>query len=119
MESATATPYPPGEYAIVEIFGRICLTGRIAHVERFGASMLALEAIFRGQLLPPVFQSGASIYRLTPCTAEVAFARSSNSLWELPEAMRAALPPPLLAEATTALIEADARDSDDDGDDQE
>jgi hypothetical protein len=60
--------YPPGEYAIVELFGHTTLVGRIAEVERFGTKMLAIEPLYDGQLLGCVFHGGASIYRLTPCT---------------------------------------------------
>ena len=37
-----AAAHPPGEYAIVELFGHTTLVGRIAEVERFGAKMMAL-----------------------------------------------------------------------------
>ena len=92
-------PHPPGEYAIVEIMGHQTLVGRIAEVTRFGAAMLQIEPIFAGDLLPPVLQSGAAIYRLTPCAAAVAFARApaATQTYALPAAIRATLPPALLA----------------------
>ncbi|HLX18486.1 MAG TPA: hypothetical protein VKS24_25135 [Bradyrhizobium sp.] len=93
--------FPPGEYAIVELFGHTTLVGRIAEVERFGAKMLALEPLFEGEFLPAIFHGGAAIYRLTPCSAEVAFARGATESWELPAAIRAILP----VEALPAPIE--------------
>jgi hypothetical protein len=84
--------YPPGEYAVVELMGHTTLAGRIQEVERFGIKMLAIEPIFRGELLGIVFQGGASIYRLTPCTAEVAFSEAPVSEYGLPSAIRATIP---------------------------
>lgn len=77
VEATRAEPEPwealePGEYAIIELFGHQTLVGRVEEVERFGAKMMALQVLFRGQLLPAVFHGGAAIYRLTPCAAEVA-----------------------------------------------
>ena len=84
--------YPPGEYGIVELMGHTTLAGRIQEVERFGIKMLAIEPIFRGTLLGIVFQGGASIYRLTPCSAEVAFAEAPVGEYGLPSAIRATIP---------------------------
>ena len=94
-----APPHPPGDYAIVEIMGHQTLVGRIAEVTRFGAAMLQIEPIFAGKLLQPVLQGGPSIYRLTPCSVETAFARAPKETqrWALPDAIRATLPPALLA----------------------
>ena len=91
------TNLPPGDYAIVELFGHTTLIGRIQEVERFGTKMLALEPLFRSELLPPVLHGGASIYRLTPCTAEVAYARQPKERWQLPTAIRAVAPAALLS----------------------
>ena len=91
------TGLPPGDYAIVELFGHTTLIGRIQEVERFGTKMLALEPLFRSELLPPVLHGGASIYRLTPCTAEVAYARQPKEHWQLPAAIRAVAPAALLS----------------------
>ncbi len=92
-------PHPPGDYAIVEIMGHQTLVGRIAEVTRFGAAMLQIEPIFAGELLQPVLQGGPSIYRLTPCNVETAFARAPKETqrWALPDAIKATLPPALLA----------------------
>ncbi|GGJ13993.1 hypothetical protein [Neoroseomonas lacus] len=88
--------YPAGDFAIVELFGHTTLIGRIAEVERFGAKMMALEPLFANELLPAVFHGGASIYRLTPCTAEVAFARQPREAWQLPAPIRCIVPAGLL-----------------------
>lgn len=106
--------HPPGEYAIVELFGHTTLVGRIQEVERFGTKMLAIEVLFKGQLLPMVFYGGGSIYGLTPCSAEVAYARAGRELYHLPIALRSIVPPTALpapeAERGTLPI-----DDDDDG----
>jgi len=104
-----AAAYPPGEYAIVELFGHTTLVGRIAEVERFGAKMLALEPLFGGELLPAIFHGGSSIYRLTPCSAEVAHARQPREAWQVPAPIRAILPAAML----TAPIDPDDDEHDD------
>jgi len=57
---------------------------------------LAIEPLFAAWLLDPVFQGGSSIYRLTPCSSSVAYHRRPTDAWELPAAIRAAMPPALL-----------------------
>ena len=94
MQPDAATPHdmPPGEYAIVELFGHTTLVGRIAEVERFGTKMLAIEPLFNGELLPTGFYGGASIYGLTPCSVEIAAARAPRHLYQLPVALRSIVP---------------------------
>ena len=87
---------PDGEYAIVEILGYSTLVGRIAEVERFGTKMMAVECLFRGELLPVIFQGGASIYRMTPCSKAVAWHRGPKHTYQLPPAVAAIVPPELL-----------------------
>lgn len=101
-----------GEYAIVELFGHTTLVGRIVEVERFGAKMLAIEPLFNGQLLGPVYHGGAAIYRLTPCTREVAWRQQPNEGWQLPPTIRAVAP----AAALTAPAPDEAPNNDDDDD---
>ena len=96
-ETTPPVEMPPGDYAIIELFGHSTLVGRFTEVERFGTKMLALEPIFKGRLLDVVFHGGAAIYRLTPCSAQVAFLRAPNQEYQLPPAIRAAVPPELLA----------------------
>lgn len=105
---------PGGDYAIVELFGHTTLVGRIMEVERFGSKMLALEPIFRGELLPPVLHGGAAIYRLTPCSDEVAFSQAPTSTWSLPPAILVVVPPLLLAASDHQPTDADEGDADDD-----
>jgi hypothetical protein len=104
---------PPGEYAIVELFGHTTLVGRISEVERFGAKMLALEPLFKGEMLPPVFHGGAAIYRLTPCSATVAWERQPKYDYQIPPSIRCIVPAPLLAAST---VDHSARDQDPDFD---
>ena len=87
---------PPGEYAIIELMGHQTLVGRVTEVERFGTKMLALEPLFNGHLLPVLFQGGPSIYRLTPCAADVAWARQPKATYQLPPSIVATLPPTAL-----------------------
>ena len=91
-----ADALPEGEYGIVELLGHQTLVGRISEVERFGTKMLALEPLFNGRLLPMLFQGGASIYRLTPCSAAIAWAKQPKQVWQLPATLQATLPPTAL-----------------------
>jgi hypothetical protein len=118
---AVAEPavYPPGEYAIVELFGHTTLVGRIEEVERFGAKMLAIEPLFKGEFLPAIFHGGAAIYRLTPCSGEIAFARAPRQDYQLPPAIRAIVPPALLPAPENAGIRSYDPDGDEDGPDLE
>lgn len=89
----TAADLPEGEYAIAEIMGHSTMIGRYAEVERFGTKMLQIEPVWENKLLPAVFVGGSSLYRFTPCTREVAFARQPTGRYQLPDAVRATLPP--------------------------
>ncbi len=111
MSEAAKPVYPPGEYAIVEILGHATLVGRIGEVERFGTKMLAIEPLFNDTLLDPVLHGGGSIYRLTPCSAAVAFAEQPRQAYQLPPAIRAVIPPALLEPPAPSI------DPDDDPDD--
>lgn len=119
MTDDTPAEHPPGEYAIVEIMGHVTLVGRIAEVTRFGTAMLAIEPIFRGELLPMVFQSGASIYRLTPCSPETAFARAPKHSYQLPAPILNIVPPLLLEAAATDRTIRDVGIDDDDIEDDD
>jgi hypothetical protein len=89
----TVIELPDGEYAIAEIMGHSTMIGRFTEVERFGTKMLQLEPIWQGKLLPAVFIGGASLYRFTPCTKDIAIKRQPTERYQLPEALRATLPP--------------------------
>ena len=103
---AEASRLPDGEYAIVEVLGHRTYVGRVAQVERFGASLMQLEPAYNGSLLAPVLIGGSSIYQFTPCTREIAEARQPKQRWQLPSSVAALLPP----EALPAPAEADADD---------
>ena len=81
-----------GEFAIVEMLGHSTLVGRISEVERFGTKLCQIEPIYKGELLPPVLVGGSSIYRITPCGADVAFRRAPTADYLLPAPVRARLP---------------------------
>ena len=101
--AAEPVSYPPGEYAIVELFGHTTLVGRIEEVERFGSKMLVIEPLFNSDFLPCIFHGGAAIYRITPCSATVAFARQPRTDYQLPPAIRAIVPDRLLPAPNTAI----------------
>ncbi len=88
---------PDGDYAIVEIMGHCTMVGRIAEVQRFGTSLCQIEPLFDGQMLEPVYQGGQSIYRLTPCSKEVAWDQQPRREYQLPSAVRARAQPLLLS----------------------
>jgi hypothetical protein len=100
---------PAGEYAIVELFGHQTMVGRITEVERFGAKMMALESLYCDQLLPAVFHGGAAIYRLTPCSATVAWERRPKRSYQIPPSLAATLPQALLANAESEAFDDDNR----------
>lgn len=100
----TRETMPPGDYAIVELFGHTKLVGRVGEADKFGTRMLVVEPLFMKQLLPPVMQGGASIYRFTPCSAEVAFDTHPHGDWGLPGAIRATVPPPALPAPAEPLV---------------
>lgn len=87
-----ATELPEGEYAIVECLGHRTMVGRIAEVERFGTKMLQIEPMFSDVILDPVFVGGASIYQLTPCKPDVAFARRPKYPHQLPASVASVVP---------------------------
>jgi hypothetical protein len=91
-----------GEWAIVELFGHVTLVGRIAEVDRFGVKMLAIEALFRGELLPAVFYAGAAIYRLTLVPKAIAYDNQLTESYQLPVAIRSIVPALLLAAPAAA-----------------
>lgn len=91
MTDEVAITPPAGEYAIVECLGHRTLVGRTSEVERFGTKMLAVEPIFRNELLPAVLIGGSSLYAFTPCSADVAFAHQAGYR-ELPASIRSTIP---------------------------
>lgn len=87
-----ADDLPEGDFAIVEALGHRTLVGRIAEVERFGTKMLQIEPFFGEMMLGPVLLGGGSIYQLTPCTAQIAFARRPTQRYNLPPSLAATIP---------------------------
>ena len=94
----------PGEWAIVEILGHSTLIGRIAEVDRFGTKFLAIEPLFAGALLPVVYQGGTSIYRLTPCSFDVAWQKQATRSYQLPPAVAAIVPPLMLTKEAAPTV---------------
>jgi hypothetical protein len=90
QEASDIAPLSAGEYAIVEVLGHRTIIGRVTEVERFGSKLMAIEPLFKGDLLPPVLIGGGSIYQFTPCSAEVALHRAPKNDWQLPASIRAA-----------------------------
>lgn len=90
-------PLPDGDYAIVEQLGHRTMIGRYTEIERFGVKMMALEPLFGDGLLPPVYIGGPSIYQVTLCTREIAWARRPLARYQLPSSISATLPPTAIA----------------------
>lgn len=88
-------------WAVVELMGHVKMAGRVYEVQRFGATLGAIdipdtnagatsETFKRTQLF-----SGASIYRVTYCTEETArVVANEQARWEQPTTHYQALPGP-------------------------
>lgn len=87
---------PAGDYAIVEVLGHRTIVGRVEEVERFGAKLMSIQPLYRGELLDAVLIGGGSIYQFTPCSRETAALRAPKEDWQLPPSVRAVLPPAML-----------------------
>ena len=96
MGGDTKPELPAGDYAIVEVLGHRTIIGRVEEVERFGAKLMSIKPLFRGELLDAVLIGGGSIYQFTPCSRETAASRAPKEDWQLPASVRAVLPPALL-----------------------
>lgn len=99
---------PPGEYAIVELFGHTTLVGLAFEVERFGAKMLAIRPLFNGALLDEILHGGSAIYRYTRCSPKIAWEKQPTSDYQLPAAVRAIVPPTMIEAAPASSIDASA-----------
>jgi hypothetical protein len=77
-------------WAIVELMGHVRMAGRITEEERFGVKLGRVDVPGDGDSFTTVYFSGASVYRLTPTTEEIArhVARRAQPepvhRWELP-----------------------------------
>lgn len=58
-------------WAIVELMGHVRMAGRVSEAPMFGTALLRVD-IPNGDSYTTQFASGGSIYRLTPCSEEVA-----------------------------------------------
>lgn len=58
-------------WAIVELMGHVRMAGRVSEAPMFGTALLRID-IPDGDAYTTQFASGGSIYRLTPCSEEVA-----------------------------------------------
>lgn len=113
---------PEGTYGIVELMGHTTLVGRVTEIEKFGAKMMGVEVLFGGQLLTPILQGGASVYRFTPCSPETAWKaqHQPDRMWALPEPIRAIVPAALLpAPAAASVANYDGEHGDDRSDDDD
>ena len=103
VEGLKPTPFDPaaplpGLYAIVEVLGHRRYAGRVCEVQRFGATFLQIEPLFRDVLLPPVLIGGSSLYQFTACSAATAWERRALDTYDLqggPGYVAAALAPSL------------------------
>jgi hypothetical protein len=77
--------------------------------------MLAMEPLFNGTMLEPVFHGGAAIYRLTPCSAEVACARQPTRSYQLPPSTQAVVPAALLEAPRAEPIDVEVDDDEHQG----
>ena len=92
-----AADLPPGDYAIVEMFGHDTLVGRVTETERFGGKFLSVEPLFDGALLPPTLIGASAIFRLTGCTPQVAAGQQPRHRTYLPRAIAVTVPQPAIA----------------------
>ncbi|GJE29783.1 hypothetical protein [Methylobacterium organophilum] len=93
-EPATAETDDGWEWMLVEVLGHRRHSGRVREEERFGAKLLRIDVPVKGDPTAHGWQTHyyapASLYGLTPCTREAAFA--ANKPYERPS--RLALPVP-------------------------
>lgn len=76
------TDTQPDEWAIVEIMGHHQTAGRIQEVTRFGAQLLRVDRPDRDGGFHTEFYGGQAIYRLRPCTEEIARRYAVQSLYD-------------------------------------
>lgn len=66
-------------WAVLELMGHVRLAGRVSEEERFGTKMGRIDIPQPDGSFTTQFFSGGSIYRMTPCTEEVARAVAKSS----------------------------------------
>lgn len=124
-DAGQSCPLPEGDYAVVEVMGHRRYVGRVAEVLQYGKAMCGVEIVFRDGLLDQVLIGGGSIFAVTPCSRESAWASRARHAWQLPKPSADAVTPPAVLEqrdiAKPALLERvqsdflDGDDPDDDG----
>ena len=73
---------PPDEWAIVEIMGHHQSAGRIQEVTRFGAQLLRVDRPEKDGGFHTEFYGGQAIYRIRPCTEEIARRYATEQLYD-------------------------------------
>lgn len=69
-----------GSWAVVELMGHVKLAGYVTEEERFGVKMGRIDVPGAdGQTIVTQYFSGASVYRITPVTEEVARAVAAGN----------------------------------------
>ena len=78
------------EWAVVEIFGRIRVAGRVSEADRYGVKLLRVDIPRPDGGFGTQLYGGTAIFRLTPVSEEIARAVAAQSQpepvhrWELP-----------------------------------
>jgi hypothetical protein len=82
-------------WCVVELMGHVRMAGRVTEEERFGAKVGRCDVPDKEDGFTTVYFTGASIYRLTPCTEDAARAVARLAQpepvhqWELPRQIEA------------------------------
>ena len=66
-------------WAVVELLGHVRLAGRISEEERFGSKMGRIDVPQNDGSFCTQYFGGGSVYRISPCTEEVARAVAKRS----------------------------------------
>jgi hypothetical protein len=80
-----------GHWAVLELLGHVRLGGYITEEPLFGVNMGRIDIPGAGKTMTTQYFGGSSVYRLTPCTEEVARAVAAQCQptpihrWELPK----------------------------------
>lgn len=68
-----------GTWAILELMGHVKLGGFVTEEERFGTKVGRIDVPGPNGMITTQYFGGSSLYRMTPCTAEVAKAYAVNN----------------------------------------
>lgn len=115
MENQTIENPKFDEWAIVELMGHVKLAGRVTEETRFGATMGRIDIPGADGGFVTQYFGGASVYRVTPVTEEIARAVAKRNQpkpvhrWEMPQ----------LAAPQARVPFPDRGDDDDDYDDSD